>query len=202
MITKALFIDVDGPMIPVRAYYLPKQTRIASVFDPCAVAMVKKLLDESGAKIVISSSWGAQGLQTCADLFDKNDISANLYFHSDWVTPRSFSSTRHHEILEWLRDHPEITHYAAIDDESLPYDLLPNAVKCDAYEGFSYRNYLECKLMLDIALSENEASQIAAMLNWLKRSEVWRTFRKGEPGQWKAHEAVRMMFVDKDNEDE
>lgn len=170
--SKILFLDIDGPMIPVRAYFLPNQTPLVSVFDPCATSMLLRLLEDSGAKIVISSTWGHKGKERCEALLRDNGIDPS-YLHDDWVTPRKMSSARFHEIGWWLMKHPEVTHYVAIDDEDLPVDWIPNAVLCDAAEGFSYRNYKECKVMLGIV----EDADIV----YMKRRELWRLARNGDP---------------------
>lgn len=184
--TKIIFLDFDGPMIPLRAYFLPKQTKpIVSMFDPCAVSLLNKLIDESGAQIVISSTWGMQGRVEIKKVLRKNGIDPK-HLHKDWITPRKFSSSRHHEVKWWLDDHPEVTHSVAIDDESLHYDLVPNAVKCDAYEGFSWRNYLEARVFLDAFTDDklDARDKTLSTIEWLKYSEINRLKRNGEPGEW------------------
>lgn len=171
-----VFLDIDGPMIPVRAFFLPNQTRPASIFDPCATGMLLKLLQESSAKIVISSTWGQFGKDRCEELLAKNGIDPS-YLHEDWVTPRKMSSARYHEIKWWLDKHPEVTHYVAIDDEDLPIDWITNAVKCDGAEGFSLRNFKECEVALGIVGGDE------VDLGGMKRREIWRLARRGDPIQ-------------------
>lgn len=188
--SKIVFLDFDGPMIPMRAAYLPGQTAISTIFDPCAVSLLNELIVKSTAKVVISSSWGRDGYDVCAELLEKNGISRTV-LHEDWVTPRKFSSQRIHEIKWWLDDHPEVTHYVAIDDEDLPIAWVPNAVLCDSYEGFSFRNYLECKIFLGI-MPEQEA--LSKHIAHLKRREINRTVRRGEHEQWKVAEMANDLF--------
>lgn len=183
--TKVVMLDIDGPMIPIRAYFLSNQTNPASLFDPCASAMLLRLLDDSGAKIVISSTWGRFGKERCEELLSKNGIDPS-YLHEDWITPRKMSSTRYHEIGWWLARHPEITHYVAIDDEDLPIDLIPNAVKCDSAEGFSFRNFKECKLLLGLEEKHD--------VNDMKRREIWRLARAGDPMQHKLWQIADDLF--------
>jgi hypothetical protein len=175
--SKVVFLDIDGPMIPVKAYHLAKQTKPASIFDPCATAMLLKMLEESGAKIVISSTWGQLGKVKCKALLRKNGINPS-YMHDDWITPRKFSSQRMHEIKWWLDDHPEVTHYVALDDEDLLTDFVPNAVLCDSQEGFSFRNYLESRVFLDIPKHGTTADE--EYIVYCKRREVWRLARNGD----------------------
>ena len=195
MTTRCIFLDVDGPMIPVRAYFLSNQTKPASVFDPCATAMLLRLLEDSGAKLVISSTWGQFGKDRCEELLAKNGIDPS-YLHEDWVTPRKMSSARYHEIKWWLDKHPEVTHYVAVDDENLPVDWIEHAVLCDGQEGFSFRNYLECKVMLGIPESSPQGDQ--DRINYCKRREIWRLGRNGEKNQHHLWEFADSLFpVDK-----
>lgn len=193
--SKAIFIDVDGPMIPMRAYYLPQQTAPVSIFDPCAVSLLLRLVDAAQAKLVVSSTWGYHGYDSCMEDFEKNGISSSL-FHKDWITPRKMSSSRAQEIRWWLDRHPETTHSVAIDDEDLHIELVPCAVKCDGYEGMSWRNYLECFVHLDAfeTLDTDGRAQTISQIEYFKRREIWRTKRSSEPGAHLRHVAADIVF--------
>lgn len=200
--SKVIFLDFDGPMIPLRAYWLPNQTKpLVSVFDPVAVSLVNKLIEDSGAKIVISSTWRFQGNEKITAVLSKNGIDPT-HLHKDWETPRKFTSQRIHEIKWWLDDHPEVTHYVAIDDETLNIEFVPNAVLADAYEGLSFRNYLEARQFLD-AYGENDQAQKKehqSVIAYLKKSEIWRLKRKGEKDEWKTHDFAVDLFPKEDDD--
>jgi hypothetical protein len=192
---KVIFLDFDGPMVPIRAYWLPNQTKPAEVFDPVAVSLLNKLIEDSGAKLVISSSWRIMGRDRVVEVLSKNGIDPD-HLHDDWETPRKFTSQRIHEIPLWLADHPEVTHSVAIDDESLNVEFIPNAVQADTYEGFSLRNYLEARIYLD-AYQEGEVQQKEehqSLIEELKRKEIYRLFRPGETNEWKADEVINEIF--------
>lgn len=192
MSKRVVFLDIDGPMIPMRAVYLPRQTPLLSVFDPCAVSLLNKLIDVSGAKIVISSTWGFHGRPTIVKLLRKNKIDPT-HLHKDWVTPRKFSSSRTMEIQWWLNDHPDVVDYVAIDDEDIG---ISKGVKCDAYEGFSWRNYLECQIHLN-AFShpeEETAEKFASTVEYFKRREIWRTKRAIEVDHQRACHYADLLF--------
>jgi hypothetical protein len=180
MTTKVIFVDIDGPMIPLRAWFLPNQTPIVSIFDPCAVSLLLRLVDRSQAKLVVSSTWGLHGYDSCMETFEKNGIHRDL-FHEDWVTPRKMSSARYHEIRWWLDRHPEVTHSVAIDDADLNMDFVPCAVKCDCAEGMSWRNYLECCVYLDAYADTDGRDKLPSQIEYYKRREIWRTKRKSAP---------------------
>ncbi len=182
-ITKILMMDIDGPMIPGKAKYLFHQPKHFSKFDPCAVGMVKELLKLSGAQIVISSCWKSSGKAACQNLLEINGIPS-YHIHNDWRTTRG--ETRTQEIKNWLIDHPEVTHYVALDDELLDSRILPGFVQCDTDEGMSYRNFLESKILLVVATDVDKDK-----LHFLQRKEIWRAQRKGD-----AHESLTWRFAD------
>jgi hypothetical protein len=172
-----IFLDIDGPMIPVRASFLHSQSFIHSVFDPCAAGMVSALLrDDADTRLVISSTRRRRGKDHIITLLDSNNIPANK-LHSDWSTTHQYHLTRSEEIRDWLQRHPEVTSYIAIDDETLDDDIV--RVKCCTYEGFSFLNYLQCKIVLNIG---NEAEN-QSLVDWLTRDDKYKT-RLGPPDEY------------------
>lgn len=185
--SKIIMLDIDGPMIPVRAFFLPNQTPIYSIFDPCAVAMLNRLIVLSDAKLVMTSTWSSKGYDVCKELLDKNGVEYD--FHEDWTTPKKLTSTRVHEIQFWLSEHPEVTDWVALDDERLDVAYVPNLVQCDTYEGFSYRNFLEASKFLG-EITDQQLDEIT----YLKRKEIWRTKRAGEPDEHLTWQFANELF--------
>lgn len=188
--TKICFLDIDGPMIPVRAYLLANQTKLASVFDPCAVAMLNGILQSSTVQIVISSIRGQDGRAYCEQLLSSNGIDPKL-MHDDWITPRNCGG-RAQEIASWLTNHPDIVDYVAIDDEDLDVKIVPNAVLCDTYEGFSYKNYLECRRMLKIAGEYPE--RIDNLITFANRKSILNALRCGDSDKYKLEQLADELF--------
>lgn len=97
-------------------------------FDPRSVANLKRILDETGADIVISSSWKSFGLSELEDMWQDRGLPGKLI----GITPNSVSdemllnadldhmelfSIRGMEIKEWLDKHgKKVSHYVIIDD--------------------------------------------------------------------------------------
>jgi HAD domain in Swiss Army Knife RNA repair proteins len=75
------------------------------------------VLEQTQAQIVLTSTWR----------YDP----AGLFSAKHWgipfidVTPDLPKEPRRNEILAWLRDHPEVTRYAVLDDEDDELDDLP-----------------------------------------------------------------------------
>jgi hypothetical protein len=108
---KILFLDIDGV---VNCVSTTQRHRGFIGIDPCLAHLVRAIVEQTGCQVVLSSSWrhfpdGRKEVerQVCS-IFD--------------VTPTSSSNFRGDEIRAWLNAHPNITHYAIVDDNS---DMLP-----------------------------------------------------------------------------
>ena len=144
--SKIIFLDIDGPMIPVRAFVLPGNKfgeGSAKCFDHVAVAMINTLVEFTGAKVVLSSSWRCHFTQEQMLVFFERE-GLHITFHEDWATTWKFSSERCHEIKWWLDDYPETTHYVIIDDARMPenfFGLLENSIPVDPYDGLLFNDF-------------------------------------------------------------
>jgi hypothetical protein len=106
-------------------------------FDKKAIGVLNSILEETGAEIVVSSDWRLHAnLEELGDYYEsqgiiKRPIGITERFHyTDWVEEgfikphgefpwnrnEDLEQQRHFEIKRWLRDHPEVTHWVAIDD--------------------------------------------------------------------------------------
>lgn len=150
---KVIFLDFDGVLNSrrtVAAYgcYGFLGFRDGYHLDPVALKMVEVLCKDTSASIVISSSWriGAD-LQEFKDLFDHYKIDVNVV----GFTPRSYEigEIRGHEIEAYLVKHPQITHYAILDDDS---DMLETQkahfVHVNPTDGLSWKNFEQAKKIL------------------------------------------------------
>ncbi len=114
---KIIFLDIDGVMNSKRYFRsIDMKKNNWDRFDPISVNLIKQLVEEFEAKIVISSSWrfGAKDL-----LFNELTKSGLLkYLHKDWKTPYMYGYKRGDEIMNWLENHKGIKKYIIIDDEA------------------------------------------------------------------------------------
>jgi hypothetical protein len=111
---KIIFLDIDGVL---NSRQTPNPRKLPYVVDKRLLSRLKHLLDKTGAKIVLSSSWRCDPI--------------GLYAAKYWgipfidVCPDLPRSPRCKEILRWLASHPTVTRYAVIDDEDDELDDLP-----------------------------------------------------------------------------
>lgn len=116
---KVIFLDIDGPMIPSRAYFLKENRgKIGKRFDPVAACMLLDVLDVTRSKLVISATVGNFGYDHVAQLLEYNGIDRS-YLHEDPITPRDIYRKREDQIDAWRDMHPEVDKYAVLDDENM-----------------------------------------------------------------------------------
>ena len=122
---KVLMLDIDGVIWSYRTYQ----------FSPEACKNLNDLLtQEPDLKIVISSSWRKLGLDQCKMTLDKNGIDSSRVIGLTGNEPEG----RGKEIQDWLDEHPEVTTYVVLDDESSEMPkLLDRLVKPDRYIGLT-----------------------------------------------------------------
>lgn len=149
-----LFLDIDGVLLPGRAYYMASQTQpLVTRFDPCVVGMVNKLCAEIDAKIVIHSNWRrteprriARGARSLREHFiNEGILPENL--HPNVLCPMKFSSSRWMDISAWLEEHPEVgpEDFFVLEDEDCPTDW-PHAsrvIQCDFDNGLTVAQYMD-----------------------------------------------------------
>ena len=106
-------------------------------FDLKAVKILNEILEETGVEIVVSSDWRYHAnLEELGDYYEsqgilKRPISVTEVFnYNDWLEEgfiqdhdnfrwsrqEDLEQRRHFEIKKWLRDHPEVSHWVAVDD--------------------------------------------------------------------------------------
>jgi HAD domain in Swiss Army Knife RNA repair proteins len=123
MVAKILFLDIDGPMIPGRAYTMPGQTKpLVKTFDPVAVGLLNALCQNKGWRIVLHTSWiRIFGGQETYDHCISQGLKAE-YFHKDAWCDETLN-WRYTRVAKWLKEHPEVTRYNILDDEPYAADI-------------------------------------------------------------------------------
>jgi hypothetical protein len=111
---KVIFLDIDGVLNCSRT---ANPRKFPYVVDGSLRGRLIRLLDATGAKVVLSSTWRLDPIGLLAarhwevPVFD--------------ICPDMPGSARYKEIQYWLSSHAETTRYAIIDDEDDGLDSLP-----------------------------------------------------------------------------
>lgn len=123
MSSRILFLDIDGPLIPGRAYQIAGQTSpFVKIFDPVAVSIINTSCEKQNRKIVLHSSWIRTKLNFPDDLgMDVKEwcIGQGIkeeFFHEDAYCDRD-TSWRYDRVDKWLQDHPNTNDFVIVDDE-------------------------------------------------------------------------------------
>ncbi len=120
---RIVFLDIDGPVIPFSSLLLDPYASVNRVIiSPIPVAMLNKLCQRSGAKIVFNTTHNTT-LDDVPDI-DKVLVSAGLrpeYLHADTKTkypqiPRDVA------VRVWLQQHSEVDDWIAFDDARFTAD--------------------------------------------------------------------------------
>jgi len=123
---KAIFLDLDG----VLNVYCESRDEYGCTFHDHLVDNLRWVVEETGAKIVISSTWRRDGLDVMQNLWkDRNlpgeviDITPTEVDVVDYGTCEFYDLVdRGHEIQQWINDN-NITSYVIFDDDN---DMLPS----------------------------------------------------------------------------
>lgn len=128
-----IFLDIDGvlnTLETVKELSLPLQAS--------SIAALNELIEKSGARVVISSSW-----RCYYDLAKIEEILNSYGFVGEIVgqTPVLRGAERGEEIKTWLQVHGEgVGAFVILDDHSDMSDARAQLVQTDAQEGLQKRH--------------------------------------------------------------
>lgn len=130
---KVIFLDIDGVLNVIGQGH----DEFGQIFHQHFMDNLKRIVDETGAKIIMSSSWRHAGLAKMQAMWEKRGLAGELI----GVTPdlwRRVKDEEYHERLQRgdeiqviLNLRPEITNYVILDDDQDMLDSqLGNFVCC------------------------------------------------------------------------
>jgi len=122
--------------LSMRGREIPLEYRFDN-FDQKAVKVLNKILDETDAEIVVSSDWRYHAnLEELGDYYESQGIVKRPFAVTDRfkdIFPKEWSALRFRadlelersmEINHWVENHPDVTHWVAIDDLDMSVDYL------------------------------------------------------------------------------
>ena len=137
---KVLFLDHDGVICLYTEWgsRFKNKEGLDSVFDrfnPKAIKVLNEIIEATDCEIVISSDWRLIGtlaqmqelykirgvLKSPIDYTDvlrDDNMPVNFVWNRQWINEQ----TRCVEIRKWVKDHPEITNWAVVDDMNMTSD--------------------------------------------------------------------------------
>ena len=138
-------MDIDG-VLNSKTYYktVDRTKKDWNRFNPLAVEMIMRLMEEFKSSIVISSTWRFAFVKELKNELIKSGLVK--YLHKDWKTPEIYPSHRGEEINLWLDNHPEAIDYVIIDDDENILEEQKNwFIRTDINEGMTEEHYYKAR---------------------------------------------------------
>lgn len=151
---KVIFLDIDG-VLNTKEWQskMPVDTpmdEFGYAFNPVAVANLAHIIEQTGAVIVISSSWKFHGIAKLWEMWERrslpgriigitsNVLSDEMLLKID-LEEIELGVCRGNEIKEWLTEHKqEVSNYVIIDDfDDLLAEQEGHIVLTDALIGIT-----------------------------------------------------------------
>jgi hypothetical protein len=120
-------------------------------FDSKAVKVLNEIIEITGCELVISSDWKKwgtleqmqemyriRGIKPPIDLTPFIQDCENFVNEHEWMGRWELEHSRAVEIKNWLHDHPEVTHWVAVDDLDMSRDG-------SAWKLWGLENFVHCK---------------------------------------------------------
>ena len=137
---RVIFLDFDGVLIPITAQYLKK--RPAVICEP-AMAQLNRIVEETGAEVVVSSSWRKlHSVERLGKLLEYWGFKGKVRDKTPNMDKRGL------EIKSWLR-HQEVRNnlvesFVILDDEvSDMAPMTPFVIKTEGQSGLIEENATE-----------------------------------------------------------
>lgn len=142
---RVVFLDIDGVLNSARSCiafggFDSLRTNTSAKLDPIALKLMRMLVEETDAKVVISSSWRI--LAKSVSDFDF------LQMPVIGMTPYDRRGYRGDEIKQWLDKNPTERYVIIDDDSDMLESQMDNFVKCDFKYGFSAEQFFKAYQIL------------------------------------------------------
>lgn len=124
-VIKVVFLDFDG-VLNSRQYLANNNSQGVGI-DPTRLALLRKMVFETDAKIVLTTSW-REHWSVIPWMCDETGKQINKLFneHDLYIYDKTLSinHNRYDEISEWLKEHPNVKSFVVIDDEPFEQGVL------------------------------------------------------------------------------
>lgn len=143
---KVLFVDFDGVLVPFQGVDRKKRPALAA---PECVSNLNSIVEKTGAKVVVSSSWRLfPPLEALAKLMKGWGFTGEVIDK----TPHR-KETRGHEILSWLDENDKIDAFVVLDDDASDLHLVrAHLVATDPMRGLTEENVQQAVELLNYEL--------------------------------------------------
>lgn len=140
---KVIFLDIDGVIasidyLRVTSFLeIPNPDKFGYGFDPRCVMNFKKIILQTDASIVISSTWKSMGINKLRNMWDIRQLPGEIID----ITQKDPSGKRGLEIKRWLDENKDIDNYLILDDDTdMLNEQLNNFIKIGSEFGLSFKD--------------------------------------------------------------
>lgn len=141
---KVIFLDIDG-VLNSKRFFLG--SKIDSKIDPNCVSQLNTLIEETGAKIVISSSWRiTHSKKEIREALAEHGFKGSIIGYTETLDVwGNGPAPRGVEIKSFLQKNNRIKNYVILDDESdMLFDQRNNFVQTSGDEGLTQNDVSKC----------------------------------------------------------
>ena len=141
---KYIFLDFDGPLNTGRGEFM-NPDRYGHHFDDMAVRNLRRIIENTGAQIVVSSSWRHLGLEKIREVWTSWGLPGEIVGCTPgvWGDGRIFD-TRGEEIQQWLEENVDDDYAYVIIDDMDDSEAIEgqedNWIEVDPHCGISYND--------------------------------------------------------------
>jgi hypothetical protein len=161
---KVIFLDIDGVLNVIP----PDYDEYGAIFHKHFEDNLRWIIQETGAKIVISSTWRFSGLKKMRDMWEFRGLAGEVIDITpdchDLVNEGRFEYFDHvdrgHEIDYWLEGRTDIENYVIIDDDN---DFLPHQ-RIRFVRTANNINHTDC-IDIGYGLTKECARRVISILN-------------------------------------
>ncbi len=140
---KVVFLDFDGVLNSEK--YIRECGYYGVIINPTRIKLIKKIIDATDAKIVLSTSWREhwdKDTDKCDAIGENINDIFERYGLSIFDKTAFLDRSREKEIEQWLHNHPQTENFVVLDDRFLDSVVLRNHfVKTNNYrDGIDENN--------------------------------------------------------------
>lgn len=155
---KFIFLDIDG-VLNTANYQTWRQLWGKDISDlhghlfaPSPVRNLRRLIKWTNAKIVLSSSWRMDGLETMRQMWNERNMPGEIYNITPYVNAREYPiGTRGVEIRKWLEEYGgESYKFVIIDDiEDFLDEQQTNVIMTNYRRGLTLLKTMKAIIILN-----------------------------------------------------
>lgn len=109
-----IFLDIDGVLVTQRMLILRHPLWHYNRFDPPCVSQLNRIIAETGAEIVVSSSWRHDNWDILVKYIEEEGVTGLVRDR----TPYRGGEPRGNEIAWWLHEEDYKGNFVILDDDS------------------------------------------------------------------------------------